>query len=115
MLTDEAMLSLVQYIKPMSLQKKTARNAGILYWALAVTGAFGIMYIPTAIMIPTDPAVTAKNILDNQVLFRLSIFSQMISQTIFIFLVLTLYQLFREVDIKNARIMVGLVFVSVPI
>jgi hypothetical protein len=99
----------------MSLQKKTARKAGILYLALAITGAFGIMYIPTAIVIPTDPVLTAKNILDNEVLFRLSIFSQMISQTIFIFLVLTLYQLFREVDLKNARIMVGLVFVSVPI
>jgi hypothetical protein len=99
----------------MSLQKKTARNAGILYLALAITGAFGIMYIPTAIVIPTDPVLTAKNILDNEVLFRLSIFSQMISQTIFIFLVLTLYQLFREVDLINARIMVGLVFVSVPI
>jgi hypothetical protein len=99
----------------MSLRKKTARKAGILYLALAITGAFGIMYIPTAIMIPTDPALTAKNILDNEVLFRLSIFSQMISQTIFIFLVLCLYDLFREVDLRNARIMVGLVFVSVPI
>ncbi len=99
----------------MSLQKKTARNAGILYLAFGITGAFGIMYIPTAIIIPTDPVLTAKNILDDEVLFRLSIFSLMISQTIFIFLVLTLYQLFREVDIKNARIMVGLVFVSVPI
>jgi len=99
----------------MNLQKKTARIAGILYLALAITGAFGIMYIPTAIVIPTDPALTAKNILDNEVLFRLSIFSQMVSQTIFIFLVLTLYRLFREVDLKNARIMVGLVFVSVPI
>jgi hypothetical protein len=99
----------------MRVQKKLARNAGILYLVLAITGAFGIMYIPTAIVIPTEPVLTAKNILDNEVLFRLSIFSQMISQTIFIFLVLTLYQLFREVDLKNARIMVGLVFVSLPI
>jgi hypothetical protein len=99
----------------MSTQKKTARNAGILYLALAITGAFGIMYVPTAIMVPTDPAVTARNILDNEVLFRLSIFSQMISQTIFIFLVLTLCQLFHDVDLRIARIMVGLVFVSVPI
>ena len=99
----------------MSLQKKTARNAGILYLFLAITGAFGIMYIPMVIVIPTDPVSTAKNILDNGGLFRLSIFSQMISQTIFIFLILTLYRLFREVDLKNARLMVGLVFVAVPI
>lgn len=98
----------------MSAQKTTARTAGILYLAFGITGAFGIMYIPMAIMIPTDLAVTAKNILENEVLFRLSIFSQMISQTIFIFLVLTLYRLFREVDLKNARLMVGLVLVSVP-
>lgn len=82
---------------------------------LAITGAFGIMYIPMVIVIPTDPVSTAKNILDNGGLFRLSIFSQMISQTIFIFLILTLYRLFREVDLKNARLMVGLVFVAVPI
>lgn len=99
----------------MSFQKKNARIAGILYLALAITGAFGIMYIPIAILVPTDPVATAKNLLDNEALFRLSMFSQLISQTIFVFLVLTLFQLFRDVDLKNARIMVGLVLVSVPI
>jgi hypothetical protein len=95
--------------------KKIARIAGILYLAFGITGAFGIMYIPTGILVPADPAATANNILNNEGVLRLSIFSQMVSQTIFIFLVFTLYRLFRDVDLKNARLMVGLVLVSVPI
>jgi len=95
--------------------KRTARIAGLFYLAFGITGAFGIMYIPTSIIEASDPAATAKNILDNEAIYRLSIFSEMISQTIFVFLALTLYRLFRDVDKVNARILVGLVLVSVPI
>lgn len=95
--------------------KRTARIAGILYLALAITGAFGIMYIPTAILVPNDLLATATNILNNETLFRLSVFSGMVSQAIFVFLVLTLYQLFKDTDQRNARLMVGLVLVAVPI
>lgn len=99
----------------LSQPKQIARLAGFLYLALGITGAFGIMYIPTVIIVPSDPAATAKNILDNEGVFRLSIFSQMVSQTIFVFLALTLYRLFQDVDLKNTRLMVVLVLVSVPI
>src|SRR5688572_10686773 len=99
----------------MTSPKKTARIAGLLYLALAITGGIGIMYIPSAIIVPSDALATGKNILDNEGIFRLSILSHLVSQTIFIFLVLTLYQLFKDVDRKNARLMVALVIVSVPI
>jgi hypothetical protein len=99
----------------MNHQKRSGRIAGILYLVLAITGGFGIMYIPAAILIPADPVATAENLVDNELLFRLSIFSQIISQTIFVFLVLVLYRLFRDVNLTNAKIMVGLVIVAVPI
>lgn len=95
--------------------KQTARLAGLLYLALGITGAFGIMYIPTSVVVPTDIAATIKNMVNNQTIFKLSIVSNWVSQTIFIFLGLTLYRLFRDVDIKNARLMISLVLVSVPI
>jgi hypothetical protein len=99
----------------MTPPKKTARMAGLLYLILAITGGFGIMYIPTAILVPTDAVTTAQNILENEGLFRLSIFSQLVSQSTFVFLVLALFRLFKDVDLKIARSMVALVVVAVPI
>lgn len=95
--------------------KQTARLAGFLYLALAITGAFGIMYIPGRIMVPLDVAATVKNIVDHQLAFRLSIASHMVSQIFFIFLGLALYRLFRDVDAKNSRLMIALILVAVVI
>jgi len=95
--------------------KQTARLAGLLYLALAITGAFAIMYIPARIMVPFDAAATVKNIVDNQLVFRLSIASGMVSQVVFIFLGLALYRLFRDSDVKNSRLMLALILVAVTI
>jgi len=95
--------------------KRTARLAGLFYLLVAITGAFGIMYIPTKIMVPSDALATVRNIIDNQFAFRLSIVSNMVSQTFFIVLGLALYRLLKEVDSKNARLMISLVLISVPI
>jgi len=111
----ENRLTVTKTKNPMTSPKKTAQIAGLLYLSLAITGAFGIMYVPTAIIVPSDAMATAKNILSNEGLFRLSIVSQLVSQTIFVFLVMALYQLLRDVDLKNARLMVALVVAAVPI
>lgn len=95
--------------------QKTARTAGLLYLLLAITGGFGIMYIPTVIMVPTDAAATANNIITHEWLYRLSIAANIISQVTFVFLALALYRLFENVNKNQARIMVGLVIASVPI
>jgi hypothetical protein len=90
------------------------RSAGLLYLLLAITGAFAILF-PITLIVPGDAAATADRIRASEPLFRLAIASQLISSIIFIFLVLALYRLFREVDQTLASLMVILVLVSVPI
>ena len=96
-------------------QREIAKRAGLLYLILAITGAYGLMYVSSQIYVSGDAAATAKNMLANEFLFRSGIVSNLVSQSLFIFLVLTLYQLFKEVNRQQAKIMVALVIVSVPI
>jgi hypothetical protein len=96
-------------------QKKRARVAGFLYFILAITGAYGIMYVPSSIIVLNDSAATASNIIANEFLFRTGVFSNLVCQTTFIFLALALYDLFKKVSEQLAKMMVALVTVSVPI
>lgn len=95
--------------------KKTARLAGLLYLVMGVTAAYGIMYTPLQIIIRGNAAATFENLLAKEFLFRTGIISHLVSQTIFLFLALTLYRLFRNVDEFAAKAMVALVIVQVPI
>ena len=95
--------------------KKTARIAGLLYLINAITAAIGIIIIPGKLFIPNDIAETANNILSNEFLFRFGIFNGLASQIVFVFLALTLYKLFKNVD-KNLSIsLFALVVASVPV
>lgn len=96
-------------------KQKIARKAGILYLLLAITSAYGLMYVSSQVYVPNDAAATSQNMMAHEFLFRSGIVSNLISQTVFIFLVLTLYQLFEGVSKHLAIIMVALVIVSVPI
>lgn len=95
--------------------KKTARTAGLLYFIMAVSGGYGIMYVPSQLIVAGDLTTTTNNILSNNFLFRTGILSNLICQTVFVFLVLTLYRLFKHVDKHLARTMFALVMVAVPI
>src|SRR4028118_328596 len=48
-----------------------ARVAGFLYLALAVLGAFGLVYVPSMIIVAGDAAATANNIGASEPLCRL--------------------------------------------
>lgn len=99
----------------MDAKKKNARTAGLLYLIMAITGGFGIMYVPANIIVVGDIASTARNMIDSEFLVRLSVFSNLVSQTIFIFLVLSLNHLLKEVHPRYAKLMVTTVVVAVPI
>ncbi|HWN17392.1 MAG TPA: DUF4386 domain-containing protein [Gemmatimonadales bacterium] len=94
---------------------KTARLAGALYLAMAVFGFFGILYVPSVLVVPGDAATTARNIMASEGLFRSGTVSHLIGQTIFIFLVLALYRLLKPVDKNRAVLMVLLALLGVPI
>lgn len=99
----------------MNSRKKTARIAGMWYLLLAIAGGFGTMYVPLNITVAGDAAATVQNIIESGWMYRFSIVSGLAGNVFFIFLALTLYRLFKDVDSKQARLLVILVSVSVPI
>lgn len=99
----------------MNLKKENARIAGLWYLLMAMTGGFGIMYVPTSIIVAGDAAATARNIIDSGWVYRLSIICNLAGQVCFIFLGLSLNRLFEEVDPRQSKLLVTLVTAAVPI
>ncbi len=95
--------------------KKTARIAGLLYFILILTGVYSVIFIPSQIIVPGDSVSTAKNIISNELLFRTGVLTDIISNTIFLFLVLVLYRLFKLVNENHSKIMFALVIVQIPV
>lgn len=99
----------------MSSIKATARFAGILYLIMAIMMIVGFMYIPSSFLVSGDAAATARNITERALVYRVGILTAVISHILFIFVVLSLYNLFKDVDRKLARLIVVLVCVGVAV
>jgi hypothetical protein len=95
--------------------KKTAKLAGFLYLILIIAGAYNIFYVSSQTTVLVDAVSTANNILSHEFLFRTGIISDIISNTIFVFLALVLYRLFKQVDENKAKLMVAFVIVQIPL
>jgi hypothetical protein len=95
--------------------KKTARIAGMLYLVNGLTGFFGIVYVPSRLVVSGNAAATAQNILASERLFRLGIASELICAVEFIFLLLVLYRLLGGVDRTHASLMLILGLAFVPL
>ncbi len=94
---------------------RTARLAGLFYLLVAIIAPFGIMYIPAQTIVWGDAAATANNILDHEFLFRSGIAIRMIVQVLMLLVVWYLYRLLRQVNTHQARLMVLLYIVAIPI
>lgn len=99
----------------MNSLKRTARVSGLLYLILAITGAYGILYVPSQLIVENDAAQTAANILNREFFFRTGILANLIGQTSFLFVGLSLYKLFENTNQSLSRMLLILVTVSVPI
>src|SRR5262245_43707873 len=93
--------------------RATARFAGRLYVVFSILSVFGWMYVAGKIIVSGDAAVTVHNITARPQLDRTTILTSLAGQVLFMLLVLTLYNLFKDVDKKQARLMVVLVCVGV--
>jgi hypothetical protein len=98
-----------------NLLSKTARFAGLLYLIWILLSLFGMFYVSSKINMKGDPASVARNILSNEFLFRISILTDILTSTVWLFLILLLYKLFKPVNEHQARVMTGLVIVQVPV
>ena len=95
-------------------RKKTARLAGLLYLIWIISGLYGMFYVPSKINMRGEAVTAAQNILSNEFLFRTGIINDLISGTIWMFMVLILYRLFKSVNERQAKLMVAFVIVQIP-
>lgn len=94
---------------------KTARFAGLLYLVLAIVSAFGLIYVPSMILVPGDSAATAMNIVASESLFRLGFVGNLLAFTVNIFVAVLLYKLLEPVNKMMASLMVVLISVGIAI
>lgn len=99
----------------MDSTKNTARLAGLLYLFIVIGGMYTIIYVPSKIMVHGDVGTTAQNISTHEFLFRTSIICDVITNTIWIFLALVLYRLLKQVNEHQAKALVALVLVQIPV
>ena len=96
-------------------QQKSATLLRFLYAFWAIIGMFSLMYVPSKLIVFGDALVTAKNIIANELLFRVSIVGCLITQLLFIIVALMLYKLFEKVNKNQSISMVVFALVSIPI
>lgn len=108
------MLLKTKWNNQMNSLKRTAKLAGLLYLIWVITGIYGVFYIPSQTIIPGDAAATARKILANEFLFRTGIINDIISATLWVFVALVLYRLFKQVNERQAKLLVVLVIVQIP-
>jgi hypothetical protein len=90
----------------MSSTRNPGRVAGFLYLLLVVFAPFRLVYIPSKLFVRGNATATANNVTAHELLFRLSIVSDLLCGIILIFLILALYRLLKGVDRNLAVLMV---------
>jgi uncharacterized protein DUF4386 len=96
--------------------RQQARKAGFLYLIMGLIAPIGLLYVPGKLIVYGNATATTDNIRASEWLLRIGIASELIHQTIAVFLVLALYRLFKAVDEALAKQVVILgALVSVPI
>jgi NAD(P)-dependent dehydrogenase (short-subunit alcohol dehydrogenase family) len=92
--------------------KRLARAAGVLYLLVGIFGGFAEGYVEPKMYVAGDAAATAGNVVANSGLVRLGVVADLLDQTLFVFLAMTLYPLLKHVRQSVARAMVVLVVIA---
>jgi hypothetical protein len=99
----------------MNSPQKTARVAAFVFLFIFFLGMATELFIRPGIIVLGDAAATVKNIAASEALFRLSLVSDLVRQTLLVLLPLILYKLLKPVNKTIATLMVIFSLVSVPI
>jgi len=99
----------------MDSNKKTARIAGVLYLLVGIFGGFAEGYVEPKMYVAGNAAATAANVVANAGLVRMGVVADLLDQTFFIFLALTLYSLLKDINKNVATAMLFLVVLAVGI
>src|SRR5207248_3286595 len=100
---------------PMSFTKNPGRLAGALYVLASIVGIFGLLYVPSKLIVDGNAVETARNIAASETLFRLGIAAHLIGEALFVFVALALYDLLKTVNYRNALCMLTLILVAIPV
>src|SRR5437868_5220508 len=99
----------------MRFTKNPGRIAGLLYVVASIAGIFGLLYVPSKLIVDGNAVETARNIAASETLFRLGIAAHLIGEALFVFVALALYDLLKAVNYRNALYMLTLILVAIPI
>jgi hypothetical protein len=99
----------------MNSTRNPGRFAGLLYVLISIPGIFGLIYVPGKLIVDGNATATASNIAAHETLFRLGIAANLISQILFMWVALALYDLLKGVNRRQAALMLTLIVVPVPI
>ena len=81
-----------------------ARVAGLTYIIVILLGIFGVSIIESSLIVPGNDAETYRNISGNEILFRISVASEILMYLLVILLSLSLFVVLRTVD-KNLALL----------
>jgi len=74
------------------------RTAGLWYLFIILIGPLRLVYIPSKLFVQEDAASTVANIASHEWLFRLGMFSELLGAIGLIYLTLSLYRMFEDVN-----------------
>ena len=98
----------------MNPTKATAHQAGVLYFLFMIVALVREFLFP-AFVVPGDAAATARNITAAEPTFRIGMMISFATLVLFIFLVVSLYRLLKDVDRYHALLMVSFVSIGVAV
>jgi hypothetical protein len=99
----------------MTPTKNSGRLAGLLWVLGAVSGGFGLSYMRSRVIVPTDAATTAANLMASVSWYRAAIVGMLLGDVLLFFLGLTLFHLFKEVNRRLAMVLLASAMLTVSI
>lgn len=99
----------------MSLGNNPGRIAGALYVLSSLIGVYGLIYVPSKLIVDGDAAETARRIASSETMFRLGISAHLFGEALFVFVALSLYYLLKPVNHRHALYMLTLILIAIPI
>lgn len=99
----------------MQSPKRLARIAGLFYLLLGVFGGFAQGFVYPKLYVAGDAAATTANLTSNPELAGFGVVADLLGQTFFVFLALTLFMLLSHVHKAAARAMVALVVIAAAV
>jgi len=88
--------------------KIRAKFAGLSYLLIIVAGIFSHLVARASIVVKNDAMTTAQNIVENDMVFRLSILSDFVMILSYLMLGVLFYSMFKDVNNIVAKVLVAL-------